>query len=171
MQTIAPIQIQLIHIAKAQLGLSREEYEAAIFSQTKGKATSSKELTFFEADGLINYFKTLGFKIQPNRTSRDFRRARLQKANDRRRAARHENNVVMMPSPGQTAMIEALRAKVPWRFADGYQRWLAKYLKIPRPVTAAQAGRVIEGLKGLLKHARPDGDMMPHRVPATQTGT
>jgi phage gp16-like protein len=83
MKMIEPIQVQLIHIAKTQLGLSREEYEAAIMGQTKGQKISSKDLTYFEADGLINYFKTLGFRIQSNyiRTSGAARRARWSYAN------------------------------------------------------------------------------------------
>jgi hypothetical protein len=155
MKMIEPIQVQLIHIAKTQLGLSREEYEAAIMGQTKGKKQSSKELSYFEADGLINYFKTLGFKIQSSyiRTSGAARRARWQPANDRRRARKNPGNVVMMPSKEQLTMIGVLAKKVPWRLADGYRRWLTERMKIERIVTSEQAIKVIEGLKGLLQHS------------------
>jgi len=154
MRMIEPIQIQLIHIAKAQLGLSREEYEAAIAGWTNGKKHSSKNLTYVEADGLIDYFKRLGFEIRSNyiRTSGAARRVRWQPANARRAVRKNAGNVVTMPSPDQLSMIAALVKKVPWRFEDGYRRWLAKYMKTERIVTAAQAEKVIEGLKGLLKH-------------------
>ncbi len=149
MKMIEPIQVQLIHIAKTQLGLSREEYEAAIMGQTKGKKISSKDLTYFEADGLINYFKTLGFRIQSNyiRTSGAARRSRRAHAN----AARRARNVVLMPSRDQMEMIEVLIKKIPWRLEDGYRRWLEKNMKITRIRTAEQASDVIEGLKGLMK--------------------
>ncbi|MHB8772980.1 MAG: phage protein GemA/Gp16 family protein [Syntrophales bacterium] len=141
MKMIEPIQIQLIHIA------------------TNGRKSSSKELTYFEADGLINYFKTLGFKIQSNyiKTSGAARRARWGYANSARAAKKAAGNVVSLPSPGQMEMIAALRAKIPWRVEDGYRRWMEKYMRIERISTAAQAERVIEGLKGLLKHTPQEG--------------
>ena len=156
MKMIEPIQVQLIHIAKAQLGLSQEEYEAAITGQTKGRKSSSKDLTYFEADGLINYFKTLGFKIQSNyiKTSGAARRSRWAYANAARRARKDAGNVVMIPSRDQLAMIAVLVKKVPWRVEDGYERWRTKHMNIRRIATAEQAEKVIEGLKGLLKHSQ-----------------
>jgi hypothetical protein len=141
MKMIEPIQIQLIHIAKAQLGLSREEYEAAIAGQTTGTKFSSIALTYAEADGLINYFKTLGFKIQPKRR--------------RPRRPRTQGNVVGLPSRDELNLIALLVKKVPWRIEDGYQRWLTKHMRIRKVATAEQAEKVIEGLKGLLKHTKP----------------
>ena len=155
MRMIEPIQIKLIHIAKSQLGLSDDEYQQAIGAQTHAKKWSSKDLTYFEADGLINYFKKLGFRIQSSyiKTSGAARRARFQPANDRRIARKAGAvNLVVLASRDQMDMIEALRGKITWRFEDGYQRWLTKYMRIPRIVTSEQAIRTIEGLKGLLKH-------------------
>jgi hypothetical protein len=155
MKMIEPIQVQLIHVQAAQLGLSRDEYEAAIGAQTKGKKQSSKELTYFEADALINYFASLGAKIKSNyiRTAGAARRARWQPASDRRRARRNAANVVVLASPDQLEMIDVLVKKIPWRFEDGYQRWLTKYMKIKRIVTIEQASDTIEGLKKMLEHA------------------
>ncbi|NPU84394.1 MAG: DUF1018 domain-containing protein [Syntrophaceae bacterium] len=154
MKMIEPVQIQLIHIAKKQLGLSDEEYRLAIGAQTKGKKRSSAGLTYFEADGLINYFRTLGFKIQSNyiRTRGQARRSRWQPINDRKRARQNPANVIMLPSRDQIEMINVLQKKIAWRYEDGYQRWLEKYIKIPRIKTAQQASDTIEGLKGLLAH-------------------
>lgn len=157
MKMIEPVQIQIIHIAKAQLGLSEENYRTIIGAQTKWKKVSSKELTYFEADGLINYFKTLGFKIRSNyiKTSGAARRSRW--ANRRRghnaASCPRPANVIQLPSPAQLDMIDVLVKKIPWRFEDGYQRWLAKYMKTVRIKTFEQAGNTIEGLKKLLKHA------------------
>jgi hypothetical protein len=158
MKMIHPKQIQLIHIAKAQLGLSREEYEAAIAGQTKGKKDSSKDLTYFEAAGLIDYFVKQGFEIQSNyiRTSGAAKRRRWQPANDRKRAAQTPANVVRMASRDQLDLIDALVRQIPWRVEDGFQRWLTRYMKIEQIRTAAQASRTIEGLKGMLRN-QPEG--------------
>ncbi len=160
MKMIEPIQIQLIHIAKVQLGLSEDDYRQIIGAQTKGKKQSSKDLTYFEADGLINYFKTLGFKIQSSyiRTSGAARRARWQPANDRKRghdaaSSPRPANVFLLASRDQRETIEVLKKKIPWRFEDGYQRWLTKYMKINRVKTAEQASNTIEGLKKMLQHS------------------
>jgi hypothetical protein len=157
MKMIEPVQTKLIHIAKAQCGLSEENYRAIIEGQTKGKKSSSRFLTYFEADGVINYFiKTLGFKIQSNyiKTSSAARHIRRQTSNARKRTAQQPVNVVILPSPDQLEMIDVLVKKITWMVADGYERWRTKYMKIDRIKTAQQASDVIEGLKGLLAHQR-----------------
>ncbi|MFA5754261.1 MAG: phage protein GemA/Gp16 family protein [Patescibacteria group bacterium] len=143
MRRIDPKQIQLIHIAKEQRGLSDVEYRDLIAGQTKGQKTSSKDLTYIEADAVINYFvKTLGFKI----VGRD-RRSRRKYA--------HAANVVAMPSRDQLDLIDNLKVQIKWQLQDGFQRWLAKYIKTDRVRTAAQAQRAIEGLKGMIKNQIP----------------
>ena len=151
MKMIEPIQIQLIHIAKTQLGLSRDEYEAAIAGQTKGKKQSSKELTYIEADALIDYFVSLGFEIQPSRKSIAARHARRTRWI---RRFRKQGNVTGLPSQDELDLIAVLVKKVPWRVEDGYERWRTKHMNIRRIATAEQAEKVIEGLKGLLKHSQ-----------------
>ena len=152
MKMIEPIQIQLIHIAKAKLGLSRGEYEAAIEGQTQGKKHSSKDLSYSEADGLINYFKTLGFVIERKYRTPDrgcFKR--------RRRGRPLPGNVIQLISIEQAEMIEALAGKIVWKFEDGYKRWLRKYHKIDHIRTAEQASNVIESLKKMIEH-QPGND-------------
>jgi hypothetical protein len=161
-------QIQLIHIARAQCGLSEDEYRDTIAAQTKGKKHSSKDMTYFEADALINYFvKTLGFKIRSNyiRTAGAARRAYWHPANARRKDASPlpkggsrgilPANVFVLPSRDQMDMIDVLTGKITWKLEDGFARWLKKYIKINRVSTADQASRTIEGLKGLLSHSEP----------------
>ena len=151
---IEPIQIKLIHIAKTQLGLSDDEYQQAIGAQTHAEKWSSKNLTYTEADGLINYFKRLGFRIQANpvKTGGAARSARRGRAHATRYPGKNAPNVVALPSGEQMEMIEGLKRKVVWRFQDGFQRWLTKFMRIQRVATAEQASRTIEGLKGLLAH-------------------
>lgn len=148
-------QIQLIHIAQTQLCLSDDNYRSIIAAQTKGKKHSSKDLTYFEADAVINYFvKTLGFKIKSNyiRTAGAARRAYWHPANARRSSGQTPSNVFVLPSRDQLEMINTLAGKITWKVEDGFQRWLKKYIKTDRIKTADQASRTIEGLKGLLAH-------------------
>lgn len=156
---IDPKQIQLIHVARAQCGLSDDEYRAVIAGRTRGKKTSSRDLTYDEADAVINYFvKELGFKIRSNyiRTSGEYRRKKWAYANSCRSGNKPlPNNVVALPSREQLDMIGALVRKIDWRVGDGYERWRKKYMQISRIVTARQAAAVIEGLKGLLEHQKP----------------
>ncbi len=158
MRKIEPVQVRMIHVAVGQLGLSDDIYRAIIAGRTQGKKTSCKELTYDEADQVINYFvKNLGFKIKSSyiRTAGEYRRKRWAYANSRRSGNKPlPGNVVAFPSPMQLDMIATLSAQVAWKFADGYQRWLAKYIKTDRVRTAAQAQRAIEGLKGMIKNSK-----------------
>jgi len=128
-------QIKIIHIAKTQLGLNDDEYRLILAARCGGK-NSSKDLTYREAHGLIEYFKTLGFRVKP--------------VNAKPRRAPAPANVTFIATPEQLRMIDALRREVKWRYSDGYERWLSKYLKIDRVRTNLQASRAIEGLKGLI---------------------
>ncbi|WKE65037.1 regulatory protein GemA [Gallaecimonas kandeliae] len=56
-------QIQLIHIAKAQLGLDDDLYRQLLMDI--GGAPSSKELTFAKADAVLEHLKSKGFKAIP----------------------------------------------------------------------------------------------------------
>lgn len=140
---IDPRQIKMIHCAIARLGLSDDDYRTILDGQYQKE--SCKALTYAEASHLIDYFKSLGFVIPPRkRYTTGSRRGPL------------PGNVVAMPSREQLDMIDALALKVTWKFADGFFRWMKKYMKIDRVITAKQAEAVIEGLKGLLKNQVQD---------------
>ncbi len=55
--------IQLIHIAKSQIGLSDEDYRAVLESST-AKKTSCSEMTLFELNEVLKAMKKLGFKVK-----------------------------------------------------------------------------------------------------------
>jgi hypothetical protein len=153
---IEPKQTQLLHIAKSQCKLSDVEYRDLLAGHSKDKKTSSKDLTYSEADAVLNYFvKTLGFKIRTRGCNPLF----LKDCNPLfSRPARARGplpgNVTALPSPDQLKLIDALGAQVAWKYADGFQRWLAKYVKTDKIRTSAQASRCIEGLKGMLKNSK-----------------
>jgi hypothetical protein len=148
-------QKQLIHIAQAQLGIPNEDYRDILAAQTKNKKRSSSDLTYFEADAVINYFVTKGFKVQSNyiRTSGAARRDRWKYANARRSAGQQRpNNLFVMPSAYQIKMINALAGQVEWKVKGGFHLWMKKYYKINMVTTDKEASDVIEGLKKLLDH-------------------
>lgn len=142
---IDPKQIQLIHIAQAQLGLSDEKYRAIIAGRTNGKKESSRDLSYAEATAVIDYMIRQGFRITSKYVSREQAAKRAQ-----RRKGKVAGNLVILASFDQLKMINALAAKIQWRFSDGFQRWMKKYMKIDRIKTEDEASAVIEGLKGML---------------------
>nr|WP_318710442.1 regulatory protein GemA [uncultured Treponema sp.] len=54
--------IQLIHIAKSQIGLSDEDYRAVLESTTK--KTSCSDMSLFELNEVLKAMKKLGFKVK-----------------------------------------------------------------------------------------------------------
>ena len=54
--------IQLIHIAKSQIGLSEEDYRAVLESTVK--KISCSEMSLFELDEVLKAMKKLGFKVK-----------------------------------------------------------------------------------------------------------
>lgn len=54
--------IQLIHIAKSQIGLSDEDYRAVL--ESTAKKTSCSEMSLFELDEVLKAMKKLGFKVK-----------------------------------------------------------------------------------------------------------
>lgn len=54
--------IQLIHVAKKEIGLSDEDYRAVLESTTK--KSSCAEMTLFELDEVLKAMKKLGFRVK-----------------------------------------------------------------------------------------------------------
>jgi phage gp16-like protein len=145
MQKIDHKQIQIIHIAKTQLGLSDANYRAIIAGRSQGKKESSRDLTYQEADAVINYMIRLGFKIKQKYVGREQAAKRAQ-----RRKGRAAGNLLILATQEQLNMINALAGKIRWRFDDGFHRWMKKYIRIDMVRTDDEACKVIEGLKGML---------------------
>lgn len=136
-------QIQLIHIAKAQLGISDNDYRILLMERYPNCFGTCKDLSYDEASDLINYFKSKGFKIVTKRYGRGTS-PRAQKGQYA------PTNIIQLASKQQLAKIEHLRADIRWHVHDGYFRWLRKWLKKEKIQTGKDAFRVIEGLKGML---------------------
>jgi hypothetical protein len=137
-------QKTLIHLARTQLGMSEDQYRAAIRRICNGKE-SAKGLTYDEAHALIEHFRHLGFQIKPKGGV-----CRAMCA-PRKRGEKLPDNVLVLASPAQVAKINRLIADIRWKTIDGFVRWLRKYYGIDRIKYSLEASRVMEGLKGLWK--------------------
>jgi hypothetical protein len=126
-------QIQLIHIAKSDLGLDDDTYRAVLYSMFK--AESSKDLTPTQADQLIDEFKVRGFQV----VSRHPRPPRRPKG----------KNVVHLASQAEIDKLNAVAGLIKWQVTDGLQRFLEKRVGIKggKVRTAGEAYRAIEALK------------------------
>jgi len=146
MRMIEAIQITLIHIGVQQLKLSDAAYRAILWGEFQTE--SSKNLTYAQGSQLLDRLQTMGFVIRPKCRTPN-------RGNFRRHVPCRvplSGNIIQMMSIEQAKMIEALAGKIRWKFADGYSRWLRKYMQIDRVKTADKASDVIEGLKKLLEH-------------------
>jgi hypothetical protein len=63
-----------------------------------------------------------------------------------------QGNVVALATPLQTILIGHLVSEVIWHEKGSYEAWLLKSMGLEKVVTKEQAGKVIEGLKGLKRH-------------------
>lgn len=61
--------IQLIHVAKKEIGLSDEDYRAVLASTVK--KSSCSDMTLFELDEVLSAMKKLGFKVKKLETRED----------------------------------------------------------------------------------------------------
>lgn len=138
-------QKQLIHICKAQLvekGELDEEGYRDMMERHYG-VRSSVYLTYNQAEAFINDMLKLGAVIKPKRRPR------------RPQAP----NVTAMVSPQELAKIEHLKQDIKWRFPDGYDRWIKKYLRKDRITTSKEASKVIEALKAMLQRQNTSIEM------------
>ena len=133
---ITPAQIQLIHSAKAQLGISDAEYRALLRLYD---AVSCKDLDYESASALIDEPRRKGFRISGAPT------------------AKRPRGVTGLITPAQVKYLSALIGQVDWRMEDGYERLCIKIIKKRRPTTSREAGRMIECLKGMLGAGLPRG--------------
>jgi len=101
-----------IHIAKAQLGLSDDEYRA-ILARTAG-VSSAKQLTNRNVGNVLHEFRRLGFVPKP--------------------AKKAGRKAPKPPATRQVVMgkVEALLADVgrPWGYADGMARHMFKVERV-----------------------------------------
>jgi len=165
----APInkkQISIIKMAQNQLCIDDAAYRALLANECNG-ASSCTQISYLQANRLIDIFQEMGFKFIPKKQG-------WQSVGSRRGSApskRPKNagaNVVRIASQSELAKLEAVAALISWRAENGLQLFLAKRLQIKdgRVRTAQEAYLAIEALKkmfenGIAKQHGPDWWSMP----------
>lgn len=127
---ITTIQIKAIHVLKAKLAMSDDEYRALLLGYG---VKSSTQLTRYEASEIIGRLT----KLLPAPVAAPSR-------------IRMPSNVIRLATRKQMAVIDRLSAGIEWRKEDGFWRWCEKQFGIKRILTTKDASKVIQGLKRLM---------------------
>ena len=122
-------QLQLIHIAKNQLGLDDDTYIDTL--QYRYNVSSSKDLTYNQASNFIGFLSEKGFKFKKKSKPLKAKKAEL-------------------ATPQQHRLIEVLKNNIVWKYENGYELYIKKRLKINKVITKQDAFKVINALKGML---------------------
>ena len=155
--TNAPItaaQVRAIHCALRAKDIDDAVYRLILLAEYG--AASCKELTRREASRLLS---RLGRPLAhpPGGLPHTGTRRPIQAPAERQVPP---DGVVHLATRRQRDLIDRLVDEVAWEVDDGYRRWLTRSLGITRVGTRDEAGRVIEGLRGLKRHGHarpPDG--------------
>ena len=154
--------LQKIHIAKKHLGLSDDDYRAAVMSASKGKTDSAGELDMQGRTALLAHFKRAGFKPRkPTTKSRQPAKPDLPIGDDRDQVKKIRSLWIELHEFG------AVR--------DSSESALCAYTRRvtrkehPKFLDLHQASDMIEQLKKWLDRTRtaPFRAMLPHINPKT----
>ena len=135
---ITPAQVRSIHIALHRQGIDDETYRGMLYE--RWGVASCKALTRRQASDLLT------------RLGRPLKRG----PPERPPAPRPEplpEGAVRLATRAQRELIAELAAEVEWREAQGYAGWLRANMHLKRVATSAQAARVINGLKAMVRRA------------------
>lgn len=147
---VTPGQVTAIKMGQKALGISREDYLATLWDRYR--ADSCKDLTFEQANDLIEDYKSRGFEIVSSGKKR-------QKQTYPQRPPRGDRTekVVALATRDEIDKVNALAALISWRTEDGLELFLEKRMRIKggRVRTAQEAYLAIEGLKKMfVNHMR-----------------
>ncbi len=138
-------QVKAIHVSLKAIGLDDETYRFML-DQKFGVATC-KDLNRKQAHELLNHLAPRRPRLTPRQQTPRQQPAKQQ--------ARPPDNVFHLATPAQHQLIHDLIREVKWHTPGGYAAWLNKYLGLKRITSQGDAQKVINGLKGLKRHARP----------------
>ena len=139
----------LIHVAIAELGLADTVYRDIL--HVRYHVESCKDITPVQADDLMKYFRSLGFKKKGSKGRRvEGSRIKCTLCTPRVRRPKPPENVFYLVSEGQLERIRHLREDLRWRHPDGFNLWLGKYFKIERIRLSIEASAIIEALKHMV---------------------
>ncbi len=151
MGEISKVQKSLIHIGVQELGIDDDTYRLMLAGYG---VDTCKDLQYSQASALIDDLVRKGFKIRGKRNRKDFAGSSVRRVAD--------SKVVYLPTRQQLSMIEHLRQDIIWRFSDGYQRWVRKFLGRTYIKNEKEAQKVIEALKGM-KRRQGESETRPSK--------
>ncbi len=128
-------QIQLIHIAKNQLGMATEEYRALLRERYDSCRTGScKELSYKDASDFIDHLKSKGASFKPKPRPRKRTKAK---------------SLADFPTEAQKEKIKALAGDIRWDRGQrlGLRGFSMRMLGVGWPQTTGEASKLIEHLK------------------------
>ena len=122
-------QLAKIHIAKKDLGLSDDIYREILSGRFN--VASARDLTDRQANELLSYFRSLGWRAKPPKTGGRKTEDGRRKADDRGRRAEGGGRPKNMGSAGRGPLLEKIEAQLsaarrPWAYADGIARRVCK---------------------------------------------
>ena len=130
-------QVRSIHVAIARAGIDDDTYRLMLGEYG---VETCKALSRRQASELLRQLG-VGLRNPPGKRPKPKRQPRQTLP----------PGVTRLPSAAQLQLIKDLSTEIAWREEDGYAGWLLKNQGIRRVASAAQAARVIEGLKALKK--------------------
>jgi len=135
---ISKRQITMIKTFQRRLGIDDETYRETL--KNRYQVESCTKLTAWQA---TRYIEELMKQVNP-------RPGRAGKA--KRARQKTPKGVTALASQGQRRKILVLSRLVEWRIENGFDAWMTKRIGIDKVRTAADANRVIEGLKNMFEN-------------------
>lgn len=141
-------QFALVHVAKKELGLTDEAYRDILF--VEAQVESSRDLSPAGLDKVLRRFQEMGWQ-GPGQLAggrRPSRSARTPPA---------ESGPGELVTPGQQGMLKHLWEDMGWPPGERRQAFAKRLCDgLPWPQTRAQASRLIEALKAMVKRGYSD---------------
>jgi hypothetical protein len=131
-------ELALIHIAKAELGLTDDEYRDLLRSTCN--VESSKQLTHRECDKLMRRFCDLGFKLKIKTPKPKIRQTKIQAT---------ETDPDALVTPAQQFKIQELYGQLGWNL-ERQNAFHQRMVKKSWPQTRAEANKITEALKAMV---------------------
>ena len=138
-------QRQLIGMACSHFRIGKTDKKVMLLERY-GKGSAS-DLSFADAEELIDDFVAKGFVIKSNKRRYLSRRRPVPGS---RKSGPGE--VVPMATQAELAKIDALANLIEWRVENGMSKWMNRRFRIRQVKTSYEAFKVIEGLKGMFEN-------------------
>ena len=134
-------QISTLHKLKGVLKYDDATYQSIVERFSGGAVSHTHELTRAQASEMIAEL-----------LDKSVKQGHQEKPDKPKAPKKSKDNVVVMANPMQKALIGHLINEIQWFEHGSYEAWLKKNMGLEKVATKEEAGKVIEGLKGLKRH-------------------